>query len=133
MLKSLLRTFLVNLAAFWVLSRLTPVMSIDNYQSLILLGGGLTLVNVLVRPVLKLITLPLNILTLGLFSGFLTLAILYYVIRITPGVSVAELVIPSFSRSGFAIPEIHISRLAALVVISFGISFIHKIAALAFE
>lgn len=133
MLKSLLRTFLVNLAAFWVLSHLTPVMMIDNYQSLILLGGGLTLVNVLVRPVLKLITLPLNVLTLGLFSGFLTLAILYFVIRITPGVSVAELVIPSFSRSGFAIPEIHISRLAALVVISFGISFIHKIAALAFE
>lgn len=127
MIKSLLRTFLINAAAFWLLANFTPAVTIEGWESLLLVSSALTLVDLLVKPVLKLVTLPLNLLTLGLFSGVLTLIILYLVIRAVPGVYVLGFAIPGFSKAGFVVPDIQISRLATLAVLAAGISLVHKV------
>ena len=59
---------LINGLAFYLASLIYPAMEVHSLW--IFLGAGviLALVNLLIRPFLLLLTLPLNFLTLGLFT-----------------------------------------------------------------
>ena len=52
---------------FWVASRIVPGVHARGVGSLIAAGVILGIVNALVRPILILLTIPLTLLTLGLF------------------------------------------------------------------
>ena len=54
-------------AGFWIASRLVHGVHVRGIESLLLAGLLLGILNALVRPILTLLTLPLTILTLGLF------------------------------------------------------------------
>jgi putative membrane protein len=54
-------------AGFWIASRLVHGVHVHGTVSLLLAGLLLGILNALVRPILTLLTLPLTILTLGLF------------------------------------------------------------------
>lgn len=58
------------------------------WQILILVGAVLGLVNLLIRPVLKLITLPLRILTLGLFSFVINMLMIWLVDVLFPELTI---------------------------------------------
>ena len=60
---------LINAAALWVAIRIVPGVSFDgHWASLMLVALVFGVLNASVRPLLKLFTLPLLILTLGLFT-----------------------------------------------------------------
>jgi putative membrane protein len=52
---------------FWIASRFVPGVHARGVASLIAAGVILGLINALVRPILILLTIPLTLLTLGLF------------------------------------------------------------------
>lgn len=67
-MRLILRIF-INAVAIWVTSLVLSGLSFEgNFGSLILVGLIFGLVNALIRPIVKLLTLPINILTLGLFT-----------------------------------------------------------------
>jgi putative membrane protein len=67
-MKFLLR-FLINAAALWVAIQIVPGVSYDGtIRSLLLVALIFGVLNASVRPLLKLFTFPLLILTLGLFT-----------------------------------------------------------------
>jgi len=66
MMKFLIRA-LAAAAGFWIASRLFGGVTVGGLGSLIAAGLVLGLLNALVRPLLILFTLPLTLLTLGLF------------------------------------------------------------------
>jgi putative membrane protein len=51
----------------WAASKIVPGVSIDNVGTLVVAAVLLGVVNALVRPVVFILTLPVTILTLGLF------------------------------------------------------------------
>ena len=60
--------FLVNVFVIYVASRFFRGIQLAAPAAALWAGLALTLVNLLVRPVLFLLTLPVNLLTLGLFT-----------------------------------------------------------------
>lgn len=58
---------LISAAGLWAASRLVPGFTITGLPTLLLAGLLLGVVNGFVRPLVVLLTLPLTILTLGLF------------------------------------------------------------------
>jgi len=58
---------LINAAAIWLATRIVPGITADTGGQILLSGLVLGLINALVRPVLVILTLPLTLLTLGLF------------------------------------------------------------------
>jgi putative membrane protein len=52
---------------FWIASKIVPGVHAHGLTSLLLAGVVLGLINALVRPILVILTLPLTIITLGLF------------------------------------------------------------------
>jgi putative membrane protein len=66
MLKFLVRAVFAALG-LWIASAIVPGVSIDNTGTLVVAAILLGVVNAIVRPVVFILTLPLTIVTLGLF------------------------------------------------------------------
>jgi putative membrane protein len=66
MVKFILRAFVVAVG-FWVAAHFVPGVHIHGWKTLLAASVLLGLANGLVRPVVTLLTLPITILTLGLF------------------------------------------------------------------
>lgn len=65
-MKLILRILLSALAVV-ILSKVLPHVSVDSYFTAIVVAIVLSLLNFLVKPLLVILTLPVTILTLGLF------------------------------------------------------------------
>jgi putative membrane protein len=66
-MKRFLVHWLVIAIALWVTTYIVPGVHVSSYGALAVAAIVLGLVNALVRPVLTILTLPITILTLGLF------------------------------------------------------------------
>lgn len=64
----LLAGLLVNGLAVGLAAYILPGVAIETWQALLVATVVLGVLNTLIRPILKLITLPITIITLGLFS-----------------------------------------------------------------
>jgi putative membrane protein len=80
LLRALITAFGLWLASLWV-----PGVSFDSPATLILAGILLGVVNAIVRPIAFILTLPLTILTLGLFLLVLNAGMVALVAWMLPG------------------------------------------------
>lgn len=87
---NLLVTWLLNAAALW----LTALIGIGIRFNPMTLGSVLIaalilgLVNALIRPVMIVLTLPINLVTLGLFTFVINALVLYIVAWLTPAMEI---------------------------------------------
>jgi putative membrane protein len=77
--------FVVAAAAMMVLSRYLPGFQVDGWGPAVIAAIVLAFANAVVRPILFLITLPLTIVTLGLFLLVLNVLMLYLTAAVVPG------------------------------------------------
>jgi len=70
---------LAGIIGLWLATGLPGVHFTGPIQSLFLAGFFLGMINFLVKPILDILTFPLKILTLGLFSVVLNMAIVWAV------------------------------------------------------
>lgn len=63
----LLLTWLINAAALFALPYLMQSIRVENFTTALVAALILGLVNTLIRPILVVLTLPVTVLTLGLF------------------------------------------------------------------
>jgi putative membrane protein len=80
---------LVNAATIALAAAIVPGMRVDGAASALLAGVVLGLINALVRPVLVILTLPLTLVTLGLFLLVLNGICLALTAWLVPGLHVA--------------------------------------------
>ncbi len=81
----ILARLLANGIAILIASQVIPGVRIDTLTAGLIAGVFLGIVNMLVRPVLLLFTLPLTLLTLGLFIFVVNSACLALVAYLVPG------------------------------------------------
>lgn len=92
MFRRLLVKILVTALALWVADRLLSGFSVaGGLKGYLVAGIVLGLLNSLVRPVLKLISLPLIILTLGLFSIVINILMLWVAANLTGLIAITGL------------------------------------------
>ncbi|HUU35422.1 MAG TPA: phage holin family protein [Vicinamibacterales bacterium] len=88
-------TFFLNwavvAAALWVTARIVPGVTVTGWGGLVIGAAVLGLVNTVVRPVLVLLTLPITLLTLGLF----------YLVVNGAAFGLAAALVPGFEVSSF--------------------------------
>ena len=81
----------ITALALWVASQLLAGLRFDSTGALLLAAILLGLVNAIVRPIAFVLTLPITVLTLGLFLLVLNAAM----------IGLVALVVPGFTISGF--------------------------------
>ncbi|QWK22793.1 phage holin family protein [Thermus antranikianii] len=95
-MRSLLVRLLLNTLALWVVSLVYPGVSFAREAGLLdyLVAGAVWgLANALLRPLLLFLTLPLNLMTLGLFTLMINGIVLYLVAETT------ALQVPGFAEA----------------------------------
>jgi putative membrane protein len=81
----------INLLALWLANALWDSVSIHGWAGYLIGSAVLGIANTIVKPLLAILTLPLIIVTLGLFYLLINIAM----------VALAEWIAPNFSIDGF--------------------------------
>ena len=81
---SLVIRWLLNAVALWVATVLVPGVDYDTILALLLAALVIGLVNAVIRPILLVLTIPITVLTLGLFLLVLN-ALLFWLADLVPG------------------------------------------------
>jgi len=87
----LLRWFITTLAIF-ALPFFVAGIGVNSILTAVIVAACLVFLNMVVKPVITLLTLPLNILTLGLFSIIINGAFFWFVAQIITGFTVANFI-----------------------------------------
>jgi putative membrane protein len=88
----LLLLWLLNAVALLAVTWLMPSIRLSGFGAALMAALGLGLINTLVRPILALLTLPITVLTLGIFYLLLNGFLFWF----------ASALIPGFHIDGFA-------------------------------
>lgn len=123
-MKKYLRLYLYNLASLWLVTHIIPGVKIGGgVKALASASFALSLADLIVKPLINLLLLPINLLTLGAFRWVANVAALYLVTMITPQLEISGFKFLGFSYDGLIITPFYISKFWALVLASFIISF----------
>jgi putative membrane protein len=82
---------LVIAVALWVTAYILPGVDVSSWQALAVASLVLGFLNAIVRPLLVLLTLPITVLTLGLFYLVVNGLVFALAARLVPGFSVASI------------------------------------------
>ncbi|HEX8987880.1 MAG TPA: phage holin family protein [Rhodocyclaceae bacterium] len=85
----LLLTWIINAVALLAVALLMPSIEISSFGAALVAALVLGLVNTLIRPVLVFLTLPVTLLSLGLFILVINGLLFWFVGSMVPGFAVA--------------------------------------------
>jgi putative membrane protein len=74
-----------------ILAKLLPGVSLNNYTTAIIVAAVIAILNVFVKPLLIIFTLPITILTLGLFLLIINAIIILLADRLIDGFGVSSI------------------------------------------
>ena len=79
---------IINAIAFYITSYIIPGFAVTGIETLLVMAIVWGIISLLFKPVLVILTLPINILTLGLFTFVINAVLLLVLSRIVPGFSI---------------------------------------------
>lgn len=86
--KLMLMRLLINALAFYITAYIIPGFTIGGWTTLLVISVVWGILSVVVKPILLILTLPINILTLGLFTFVINAVVLLITSRIVPGFTI---------------------------------------------
>ena len=124
-MKYLLRVFLFHSFSLWFVSQIIPALVISGGWPVLLMAGlVLSLLMLLVAPLLKILFIPINLLTFGLLSWVINVIVLYLLTVFVSGVSVVAWTFPGLAVAGFVLPEIAFSSFISFILVSLSLSML---------
>jgi putative membrane protein len=87
--------WLINAVALYLTALIVPGVRVPNFGAAVVAALVLGVVNAVLRPVILLLTLPLNILTLGLFT-FVVNALMLYLVAVATHQIVLQSAVAAF-------------------------------------
>ena len=88
-MKSLIIKWIVNSTALLVVAHVVSGVTLDNWLTVFVAALVLGLLNAFLRPVLIFLTLPVTVLTLGLFTLFINAFLFYKAAHLVKGFHVS--------------------------------------------
>jgi putative membrane protein len=86
---ALLLRWLLNAVALWVTDWLLAGIEVQGLVALLIAALVIGLINAIIRPILLVLTIPITVLTLGLFLFILNAALFYLAAWVVPGFVIA--------------------------------------------
>jgi putative membrane protein len=123
-MKYLARIVLYNMFALWITSLLLPTITVTGSWQAFLVGAvTLSLLMLVVAPVLRILFIPVNILTFGLLSWVINVIVLYLLTVFVSDVRIVPWEYSGGHWQGFVLPQMTFSYPVALIVSSFCLTF----------
>ena len=127
-MRNFLSSIILNSFSLWLVSGIFPGLVLSGRIKDIFWAGTIfTLINLVIKPIIKIFLLPINLITLGFFRWLANVIILLILTKIISYVSVTAFVSQAISQNGFAIPPVSIGFTASLIITSFLLSFVFNV------
>lgn len=124
-MKKILASIIFHIFAIFLVSQAISGLKISGGIPYIALAGlTLSILNTIIKPILKVITFPLQIITLGLFSIVVNAIMLYLLTRIVHQIRVVAFILPSISFKPLHTPAYPLNLIESFIFIGFMISFV---------
>ncbi len=124
-MKKIARSLVINLIALFLVGQMIAGFKISGgYQGILFTAIVLTGVNLVIRPLIKLLLLPINLITLGAFRWVANVFSLYLVTLLIPYLGIFGFTFPGYTYEGFVIPEMYLAKIWVLIISSFLISLL---------
>lgn len=124
-MKTVLRYFLINLVSLLITTKLIPGLTYTGgLRSLFIGAVAFMLINLILVPLLKILFLPLNLLTLGLFAWLINVLALYALTTVVSDFQLLPYNFPGGNFWGVVIPPMELTTFWVAVVASFLIGLI---------
>ncbi len=118
-MKTLLRYFLINLASLFITTKYIPgLVYTGGAKSLVIGSLAFMLINFILVPLLKILFLPLNLLTLGLFAWLINVLALYALTTIVSDFQLLPFNFAGATVAGVIIPPMELTTFWVAVVAS---------------
>jgi putative membrane protein len=127
-IKKYLRFFLINYLALWLIAKyISGVVFIGGNKTMAITALVLTLVGLLIKPLINLLLLPINLLTLGSFRWLVNVITLWLVTIIIPQFTINSFYFAGFTYRGFIFPPMLLVVFWVYILTAFIISLITTI------
>lgn len=127
-MKSILRSIGIYLLALYFIPQIVPGFTIDGGFETLLIGAiALALMFMILKPILNIISFPITLLTLGLFSIFVNTFILYLLTILVPNITIQPFTYQKMHLFGFITPVIPFNTFFSYVYSAFILSCINSI------
>ncbi|OGD78382.1 hypothetical protein A2368_02815 [Candidatus Collierbacteria bacterium RIFOXYB1_FULL_49_13] len=124
-MKGIIRALFINSLILYLAYLIFPGIVYDgSLQTLAISGITLTILNRFVKPLLKLLLLPINLITLGVFRWFINVFTLFILTAIVAGYHVGTYQFSGFVYNGFIAPPIFFNQFFSFVIASSIISLL---------
>jgi putative membrane protein len=128
-MKKYLRLSLLNTISLFVVSTIFPgLVTPSNLLELLYSGVIFTIINIFVKPIIKLFLLPINLITLGLFRWLSNVLVLFILTNLINNLEIISFTSSTINQAGFTIPSLNFNYLASLILASFLLSLMFNIA-----
>jgi putative membrane protein len=127
-MKFLLRTYIYEFFALWVIRTIFPdsFLLSGRWENILFVAALLSVFELMVKPVLKLLFFPINLASLGTFSIFLTALNLYGLDYFLQDFAIANYMFPGLFEFHITIPAYEVGYIGTLLLISVSILAINK-------
>jgi len=127
-MKGIFRNILLYSFALYITQMLFEGLILHGGLNTLIVGGILLAIGFkIIKPILSIISLPFNLLSLGLFSIFITAFILFLITLIFPSIDVKPFTFYGISFWGIEIHKFYVSLLLSYCLISVTIYLITKV------
>lgn len=124
-MKTIIRKLLTYIGALFFVPQFIPGFYVSGGFNTLLIGAVvLAILFVILKPILSLISFPVNMLTLGIFSLIINALLLYILTIFVSGIAVSAFSYPRINVYGFVIPPLAFNTFFAYVYTAFVLSFI---------
>jgi|SRR3989344_1817130 len=127
-MRRILRTILIEVATLYIASQIAEGLNFDHgTKTLLITGLVLAGISLLAKPALKILLLPLNLVTFGVFRWVSNVVVLYIVTLLVRDFRVTGFYFHGFDNQLIAIPAISLSGLGGLIAFALLISLLNSI------
>ena len=121
-MKRVFRSTLVTGLTLWIITLLFPQVRFADTWVLVISAVVLSLLTLIARPALKVLFLPVNLVTFGLFSWFINVIVLWLATILVPGFHIGQIQTPELVFGPFLVSGVTLSPVASFILVSFILS-----------
>lgn len=128
MVKRLLRTIAIHLAALFLVTHFVAGFKINGgIQIWIIAGIAFSFIRIFLHPLLKILLIPINLLTLQTMGIIVYIIALYVFVALIPQVNITSFTFPALNLGEVTLPSIYFTPFMTAAITAFGLSFVSRI------
>jgi len=125
--RNIVKQLFLSTTSFFVVGYFFPGIEFEKIEILVVASIIFAVLIMVAKPILKFISLPLNLFTFGLFSFFSGALLLYLISIVVSGFSIVNFDFSGVEISGFFVPKFHAIAIFSALIASILISWLNTL------